>query len=180
VSRYRAIGAERVTSGADSASGDGAALSGAKLHRDAAPLAILTATTVATTAPALPATAVTVPVASQPPTEAPAPESTPAVVAAAPAPVHPPPRVVEAHVKLAAEPDFPSDPSVAGLHGTSAVLVTIGPRGGVVNVSLEHSSGHASFDQAALNAARRSLYAAAVIDGKPATASYRMVYDFGQ
>jgi len=178
VGRHRPTGASHVAAPAEGASD--AAPAEAKPDRgDAAP-AILTATSVATPAPTLPGIAVTVQAASPPPTEAAAPEPTPAVVAAAPAAVHSPAHVVEAHVKLAAEPDFPSDPSVAGLHGTSAVLVTIGPRGAVVNVALERSSGHASFDQAALNAARRTSYAAAVIDGKPATASYRMVYEFGQ
>jgi len=177
--RQRPSGARRVAAATESAPGDPATTSDARPEVGAASPVILTATTVATPAPALPATAVNLPAASPPPTEAPAPEPTPAVVAAAPAPARPPQRV-EARVKLAAEPDFPSDPSVAGLHGTSAVLVTIGPRGKVVNVALERSSGHASFDQAALNAARRTIYVPAVIDGKPTTASYRMVYEFGQ
>jgi TonB family protein len=179
VSRHRATGARHVTSVVAAGPG-GAAPSGAEPGRGSAAPVILTATSVATPEPMLPGTAAPGQAASPPPAEAAAPEATPAVVAAAPAAVRSPAQVVEAHVKLAAQPDFPSDPSVAGLHGTSAVLVTIGPRGGLVNVALEHSSGHASFDQAALNAARRTLYAAALIDGKPATASYRMVYEFGQ
>ncbi len=108
------------------------------------------------------------------PTEAP----TPAVVAAAP--VYAPERVVEARVRSAAAPEFPSDPSVQGLRGTSSVLVTIGPRGNVLKVAVDRSSGHAAFDQAALNAARNSVYAPPQIDGRPATASYRMVYEFSQ
>jgi TonB family protein len=147
-----------------------------------APPVILTANfPIASEPPASPA-ATAVPPTVAAPVASPAPEATAAVVAAAavPAPVYAPERVVEARVKLAAEPEFPSDPSVAGLRGTSVVLVTIGPRGAVVKVALEQSSGHAPFDRAALNAARSSLYAAPQIDGKPATASYRMVYDFSQ
>ncbi len=119
------------------------------------------------------------PVHAAPATAAPA-AATPAAVAAVPAPVYAPDRIVEARVRSAVEPDFPPDPSVQGAHGTSSVLVTIGPHGNVLRVAIDKSSGHTAFDQAALNAARNSSYEPPEINGRAATASYRMVYEFSQ
>lgn len=114
-----------------------------------------------------------------PPTVAPAPTATPVAVALAPAPsLYAPERIVEARIKNAVQPDYPSDPSLAGTHATTIVLVTIGPSGRVARTAIEKSSGFNEFDRAALAAARLTDYYAPNIDGKPATETYRMVYDF--
>jgi TonB family protein len=124
------------------------------------------------------------PVAPAAPAAAPAaPAPAPVVVAAAPAPqapVYAPERIVEARLRNAVQPDFPSDLSVQGQRGTSVVRVTIGPHGEILRLAIDRSSGRAAFDRAAMAAARSSEYVAPQIDGRPGTASYRMVYEFSQ
>lgn len=112
----------------------------------------------------------------QPP---PAPTATAVEVALAPAPpVYAPEKIVEARVKYAVQPEYPSDSSLVGTNATSVVLVTIGPTGRVIRTAMERSSGYGPFDRAAVNAARATEYYAPKIDGHPATESYRMVYEF--
>jgi TonB family protein len=50
---------------------------------------------------------------------------------------------------------------------TARVKVDVGPDGNVLSVTLDQSSGDASFDRAALDAARRSTYAPATLNGLP-------------
>jgi TonB family protein len=138
------------------------------------------AASAAAVAPAVSPAATVPPAREAAPADAPPAAATPSVVAAVQAPVYAPERVVEARVRVAAQPDFPNDPSVQGLRATSAVLVTIGPTGRVIRAAIDKSSGHRAFDEAALEAARNSAYAPPLIDGRPATASYRMVYEFSQ
>jgi protein TonB len=121
--------------------------------------------------------------AAAPPTDAPT--AAPVVATAAPqpaedpnAPVYEPQRVVDAQVRVAAQPDFPEIERQRGAHGTSVVLVTIDPKGNVVNASIGSSSGYPGLDRAAIAAARASQFVAPRINGHPATETYRVVYDF--
>jgi len=123
-------------------------------------------------------------------TAAPAATPTPAPVqvAAAPAPVQAaagepvfaPERIVDAQVRVAVQPDESQADVDRGAHGTSVVLVTIDPKGNVINAVVGSSSGYSTLDRAAISAARASQFIAPKINGRPATETYRVVYDFGQ
>lgn len=113
------------------------------------------------------------------PTAEPAPSATAAQVALAPAtPIYAPDRIVEARVRNAVQPDFPIDPNLAGVRATAIVLVTIGPTGHVTRTTIEKTSGYGALDRSAIAAARLTEYYAPNIDGRPATETYRMIYDF--
>jgi len=58
------------------------------------------------------------------------------------------------------------------------VLATVGPKGTVMSVSIEQSTGNKLLDDSALAAARASRFVPPEIDGKPATETYRIVYTF--
>lgn len=112
------------------------------------------------------------------PTEAPV--AAPPARAAAQDPIFAPERVVDAQVRVAVQPDESEADRERGAHGTSVVLVTIDPKGNVVNAAVGSSSGYSSLDRAAILAARSSQFVAPKINGRPATETYRIVYDFGQ
>jgi protein TonB len=128
-----------------------------------------------------------VPQATEPPAN-PAPQPTQAPTAAPPpvqptqsqenVPIYAPERIVDAQVRSAAQPDFPDADRERGEHGTSVVLVTIDPKGNVVSASVASSSGYPVLDRAAVAAARSSQFVAPKINGRPATETYRLVYDF--
>ena len=98
--------------------------------------------------------------------------------AAAPAPVNAGDRVVDARMTYAASPDYPEIARDQGVRGTSTVFVTVDPNGSIVHVSIASSSGNAILDRSAVTAARTSRYVRPTVDGKPATATYRVTYDF--
>lgn len=75
-------------------------------------------------------------------------------------------------------PVYPAVLLEQGLEGTVVLLVTIGPDGQLVAASIAQSSGQDAFDQAALRAARATTFKAPIIDGRPGTETYRMVYTF--
>ena len=119
----------------------------------------------------------------------PAPTEAPAAPTAAPAaheaaredenvPIYAPQRIVDAQVRVAAQPDFPDGARERGEHGTSIVLVTIDPKGNVLSTAMGASSGFPALDRAAMTAARASQFVAPKINGRPATETYRLVYDF--
>jgi len=113
-------------------------------------------------------------------TESPAtPAPAPATEApAANAPIFEPQRIVDAQVRVAVQPEYTETDRARGAHGQSVVLVTIDPKGNVVSASIGSSSGYTSLDHAAMSAAKSSQFVAPKINGRPATETYRVVYDF--
>jgi protein TonB len=120
--------------------------------------------------------------AASAPTQAPAAPAPPPAQAAQHeednVPIYAPERIVDAQVRVAAQPDFPDGARERGEHGTSIVLVTIDPKGNVVSAAVGASSGFPTLDRAAIAAARASQFVAPKINGRPATETYRLVYDF--
>jgi protein TonB len=80
--------------------------------------------------------------------------------------------------KYKAPPDYPPIAIQQDIEGTVVVLVTIGPDGSLISATIDVSSGDASLDEAALNAARASLYTPYVANGVPTEQQYKIVYDF--
>ena len=103
-------------------------------------------------------------------------------VAAAPAadatPVYAPEMVVEARFVHEAQPDYPEIAKEQNAQGTAVVLATIGPSGSVLSTRIDQSTGNKLLDGAALAAARQSTFQPPMINGKPATETYRLVYTF--
>jgi TonB family protein len=83
---------------------------------------------------------------------------------------------VAAHVIDAVPADTPDDAS--DVHATVQVEVTLDTAGRVVDAKIYGSANDFRLDHAALIAAKRSTYAAAVIDCVPASGSYLFVVDF--
>jgi TonB family protein len=133
---------------------------------------------VRTAAPAAAVQPAPVPAATQ------APAATPPPVIVAQAlpnePIFAPERIVDAQVRVAVQPDESDADRERGAHGTSVILVTIDPKGNVVSAAVGTSSGYASLDRDALAAARASEFVPPKINGRAATETYRLVYDFGQ
>jgi TonB family protein len=109
---------------------------------------------------------------------------TPATVAVAQAPdadatpVYAPDVVVDARFTHQVPPDYPAIAKDQGAQGTAVVLATIGPDGKVISTHIDQSSGNKMLDDAALEAARQSGFQPPIINGKPATETYRLVYNF--
>ena len=97
---------------------------------------------------------------------------------AQPTPVYAPRVVVDARFSDRVSPAYPEIAREQGAQGTAIVLATVGPRGNVISVQLDQSTGNKLLDQAALSAARTSRFEPPEIDGKPATETYRIVYTF--
>jgi TonB family protein len=127
--------------------------------------------------PVLEATTAPAPAPTEAPTSTPAPAA-PAQPAAN-EPIFAPQRIVDAQVRVAVQPDESEADRERGAHGTSVVLVTIDPKGNVVSAVVGSSSGYSTLDRAAIAAARSSQFVAPKINGRPATETYRVVYDFG-
>jgi protein TonB len=114
----------------------------------------------------------------------PAPAPTAATVAAAQAPeadatpVYAPDVVVDARFTHAVQPDYPPIAKAQGASGTAVVLATIGPDGKVISAHIDQSTGNKMLDEAALDAAKASGFQPPIINGKPATETYRLVYNF--
>lgn len=100
------------------------------------------------------------------------------VATAAPTPIEASGRVVDAKMSYAAAPEYPEIARDQGVRGTSVVYVTVDGTGSIVHVSIASTSGSELLDRAALSAARNSRYVPPTIDGKPATQTYRITYDF--
>ncbi|HXM18864.1 MAG TPA: energy transducer TonB [Candidatus Tumulicola sp.] len=75
-------------------------------------------------------------------------------------------------------PAYPDFCKESGIQGVVIVLVTLGPDGRVLDARVEQPAGCGALDQAALEAARKSTYTAPMVNGKPATQTYRIVYTF--
>lgn len=107
---------------------------------------------------------------------------TPAAVALAPqadaTPVYAPDVVVDARFTHQVPPDYPAIAKDQGVQGTAVVFATIGPDGKVVSAHIDQSTGNKMLDSAALEAARASGFEPPIINGKPATETYRLVYSF--
>lgn len=109
---------------------------------------------------------------------------TPAALAMAQAPeadatpVYAPDVVVDARFTHQVQPDYPEMAKTQGAEGTAVVLATIGPSGTVVSARIDQSTGNKMLDEAALTAAKDSGFQPPIINGKPATETYRLVYTF--
>ena len=112
------------------------------------------------------------------PTATPTAEPAVATPDAEPTPVYAPRVVVDARFVDRVAPVYPDIAREQGAQGTAIVLATVGPKGNVVSVSLDQSTGNKVLDQSALAAARSSRFQPPEIDGKPATETYRIVYTF--
>ena len=93
-------------------------------------------------------------------------------------PVYAPEMVVEARFVHQAQPDYPEVAKEQNAQGTAVVLATIGPNGNVMSTRIDQSTGNKLLDGAALTAARQSTFEPPMINGKPATETYRLVYTF--
>ncbi len=93
-------------------------------------------------------------------------------------PVYAPEIVVEARFKHEVEPDYPDIAKAQNAQGTAIVFATVGPTGNVLSTRIDSSTGNKLLDDAALAAARQSSFEAPMINGKPATETYRLVYTF--
>lgn len=114
-----------------------------------------------------------------------APTATPEVVGAAPlqpqvdaTPVYAPDVVVDARFTREVQPDYPEIAKMQNAQGTAVILATIGPNGKVISAKIDQSTGNKMLDAAALSAAQQSGFQPPMIDGKPATETYRLVYTF--
>lgn len=111
---------------------------------------------------------------------------TPAAVALAPTqqpqadatPLYAPDVVVDARFTHQVQPDYPEIAKMQNAQGSAVVLATIGPDGKVIDARIERSTGNKLLDSSALAAARESGFQPPLIDGKPATETYRLVYSF--
>ena len=93
-------------------------------------------------------------------------------------PVYAPDVVVDARFTHQVQPDYPEMAKTQGVEGTAVVLATIGPSGAVVSARIDQSTGNKMLDDAALTAAKDSGFQPPIINGKPATETYRLVYTF--
>jgi protein TonB len=110
-----------------------------------------------------------------------APVATAGQVASAPqqqASVYSPGTILDARFITRQEPVYPEIAREQDARGTATVLVTIGPKGNVLSARVSQSTGFQMLDNAALDAAHGSTFQPPLIDGKPATATYRITYDF--
>jgi protein TonB len=124
--------------------------------------------------PSQPANAVSQPVPTQAATATPA-VATPDAEAT---PVYAPRVVVDARFLERVAPVYPDIAREQGAQGTAIVMATVGPKGNVLSVDIDQSTGNKLLDSAALAAARESRFEPPEIDGKPATETYRIVYTF--
>jgi len=84
----------------------------------------------------------------------------------------------DAHFINRVQPQYPSICIDQGASGRVVVDVTIGPDGSLVSAVLGQTSGFPCIDDAALAAAKESTYEPSEVDGRPATQTYLIVYDF--
>jgi TonB family protein len=89
-----------------------------------------------------------------------------------------PEQIVDTEFIRKVTPDYPEIAKDENVEGSVTVRVTIGPDGQVEAAVVVQSSGNAQLDNAALKAARDSLYRAPLLDGQPTTRDYLIVYSF--
>jgi protein TonB len=85
---------------------------------------------------------------------------------------------IDGHFKHSVSPDYPSICRDEGVTGRVVVDVTIGPDGSLQYAGVGQTSGFTCLDDAALAAAKESTYDPPEVDGRPATRTYLIVYDF--
>jgi protein TonB len=107
-----------------------------------------------------------------------APPATPTAQPRAAATPNAPAEIDEGKFKYKAPPEYPPIAMQQNIEGTVVVLVTIGPDGTLLSATIDVSSGNASLDEAALKAARASLYTPYLVNGVPTEQKYKIVYDF--
>jgi len=90
----------------------------------------------------------------------------------------PPEWIVEGYFVHKVTPDYPEIARDENIEGSVTVRVTIGPDGQVEAAVVVQSSGNAQLDDAALKAARDSIYRAPLLNGQPTTRDYLIVYTF--
>jgi protein TonB len=124
------------------------------------------------------------------PTESPYTPPTPGVTAPSAPPATPVPQpsvaptpngpivITDGTFKYRAPLEYPEIAIQQNIEGTVVVLVTIGADGSLVSASVAESSGNATLDEAALNAARASRYTPYLANGVPTEQQYKIVYDF--
>ena len=117
------------------------------------------------------------PIVTQAPVQAAA-TAPPVAATPEPTPIYEPAVVVDARFVSQVQPIYPEIPKSQGIQGTAVVLVTVGPDGNVISLSIGQSTGNRLLDAAALEAARSSKFQAPEVDGHPATETYRIVYTF--
>jgi len=88
------------------------------------------------------------------------------------------PMVAESQILSRVAPRYPNYEAEHRIGGMVVVEVTIGPGGKVADARVWQSSGNYDLNQAALDAARRSVFAEPQVDGKPATRNYLIEYVF--
>jgi periplasmic protein TonB len=76
------------------------------------------------------------------------------------------------------QPDYPDWIKSAGIQGTAIVILSMGPNGEVLSARIGDSSGNAALDQAALAAARASVYECPAGTGRGGTDLYQVIYTF--
>lgn len=97
-----------------------------------------------------------------------------------------PGRIPQVDGSLPAEQDIESPPiAMSGAaEGSSTVLVVIDQNGSVADASLYRSSGSRTFDQASVDAARKSKFTAAhltkAMGGAPIVSAYLIIYTFNE
>ena len=97
-----------------------------------------------------------------------------AIPTATPGPV----QIVDSDFIRKVTPDYPDIAKDENIEGTVTVRVTIGPDGQVADAVITQSSGNALLDDAALRAARDSVFKPPLFDGTPTTREYLIIYTF--
>lgn len=106
------------------------------------------------------------------------------VQAPPPSPPAPPAQVadigssVDASSRAMNPPKYPPEEQRRGIQGTTVLIVSIDPNGGVLDVEVEKSSGNRNLDRAAVAAARRWKFNAEVRDGRKVASRVRVPVDF--
>ncbi|MBP9697168.1 MAG: energy transducer TonB, partial [Thermomonas sp.] len=75
-------------------------------------------------------------------------------------------------------PKYPPEEQRSGIQGTTVLIVSIDPSGGVLDVEVEKSSGNRNLDRAAVAAARRWRFNPEVRDGRKIASRVRVPVDF--
>ena len=86
--------------------------------------------------------------------------------------------IPDAEYALKVVPTYPRAAILAGLHGTAIVAITVGWDGRLLASSIRTSAGSTLLDDAALKAARESVYRPAMIGGVALQRSYIVFYTF--
>lgn len=113
-----------------------------------------------------------------PPVVSPSTDQPSAAPATSPAASPAPEQIVDSEFIRKVTPDYPEMAKDENVEGAVTVRVTIGPDGQVEDAVVVQSSGDPQLDDAALKAARDSLYRAPLLDGRPTTRDYLIVYTF--